>query len=327
MEKEETNRLYIYGPVPSRRLGFSLGIDIIPYKTCSLDCIYCQLGSTKQKTFQRKKYFSERIVLKQIKQILDSDQKVDYITFSGSGEPTLNSSLGNLIKKIKEITTIPVAVLTNGTLLTKESVREALLHADLVIPSLDAATQEVFDRINRPHPSLKIRKIIEGLKKFRQDFKGSIWLEILLVKGINDSPPHIQKLKEAVIEIDPERIQLNTVVRPPAEDFARPLSLSEMETVKKIFGKKAEIIAEFDKIQHTPSSLNLKDAVLAMVQRRPVTLQDMAVSLGKHKNELIKYLDMLIKEDKIKLVTHESQKYYEPFFSGNHKNNHLKGKE
>jgi len=248
---------------------------------------------------------------------LDSDQKVDYITFSGSGEPTLNSSLGNLIKKIKEITTIPVAVLTNGTLLTKESVREALLHADLVIPSLDAATQEVFDRINRPHPSLKIRKIIEGLKKFRQDFKGSIWLEILLVKGINDSPPHIQKLKEAVIEIDPERIQLNTVV----------ISLSEMETVKKIFGKKAEIIAEFDKIQHTPSSLNLKDAVLAMVQRRPVTLQDMAVSLGKHKNELIKYVDMLIKEDKIRLATHEGQKYYEPFFSGNHKIKHHKGKE
>jgi wyosine [tRNA(Phe)-imidazoG37] synthetase (radical SAM superfamily) len=311
--------LYIYGPVPSRRLDFSLGIDLLPYKTCSLDCVYCQLGRTKQKTIQRKKFLSEKAVLQQIRQILDSGQRIDTITFSGSGEPTLNSSLGSLIKEIKQITSIPVAVLTNSTLLPKKSVREALLHSDLVIPSLDAATQEVFDRINRPHPSLKIQRIIEGLKKFRQVFDGSIWLEILLVKDINDSPQHIQKLKEAVNEIRPERIQLNTVVRPPAEDFARPLSLSEMEAIKKIFGEKAEIIAEFDKIQLKPSSLDLKDAVLAMVQRRPVTLSDMAASLGRHKNELIKYLDMLLKEDKIKLVTHRDRKYYEPSSPGNHR--------
>ena len=312
-------RLYIYGPVPSRRLGFSLGIDIIPYKTCSLDCIYCQLGNTKQKTVQRKKYFPERTVLQQIKQILDSEQKIDYITFSGSGEPTLNSSLGNLIKKIREITSIPVAVLTNSTLLTKKSVREALLQADLVVPSLDAAAQEVFERINRPHPSLKIQNIIEGLRKFRQEFKGAIWLEILLVKGVNDSPSHIQKLMQAINQINPDRIQLNTVVRPPAEDFARPLSLAELQKIQKIFGRKAEIVADFDKIQLRPSSLDLKDAVLAMVQRRPVTLSDMAASLGKHKNELIKYLDMLLKEDKIQLVTHKGRKYYEPSSCGNHK--------
>jgi wyosine [tRNA(Phe)-imidazoG37] synthetase (radical SAM superfamily) len=327
MEMEETNRLYIYGPVPSRRLGFSLGIDIIPYKTCSLDCIYCQLGSTKQKTVQRKKYFSERTILEQIKQILNSDQKVDYITFSGSGEPTLNSSLGNLIKKIREITSIPVAVLTNGTLLTKKPVRKALLQADLVVPSLDAATQDVFERINRPHPSLHIQDIIEGLKEFRQEFQGSIWLEILLVKGVNDSPSHIQKLKQATKQINPDRIQLNTVVRPPAEDFAQPLSFAELQKIQKIFGRKAEIIADFDKIQLRASSLDLKDAVLAMVQRRPVTLSDLAASLGKHKNELLKYLDMLFKEKKIKLVTHKGQKYYEPLSCGNHKKNHHKGEE
>lgn len=321
----KNHRLYIYGPVPSRRLGFSLGIDIIPYKTCSLDCIYCQLGTTKQKTVERKKYFPEKTVLQQIRQILDSGQKIDYITFSGSGEPTLNSSLGSLIKKIKKITSIPVAVLTNSTLLIKKRVREELLPADLVVPSLDAATQEVFERINRPHPSLKIQRIIEGLKKFRKEYKGSIWLEILLVKGVNDPPSHIQKLKQAVNQINPDRIQLNTVVRPPAEDFARPLSLAELQSIKKVFGKKAEIIAEFDKIQLRPSSLDLKDAVLAMVRRRPVTLSDMAASLGKHKNELIKYLDMLLKEDKIKLVTHKGRKYYEPSSSENHKKKHQKG--
>jgi wyosine [tRNA(Phe)-imidazoG37] synthetase (radical SAM superfamily) len=315
----KNHNLHIYGPVPSRRLGFSLGIDIIPYKTCSLDCIYCQLGSTKLKTTRPAKFYSAETILSQIRRAVESAGEIDYITFSGSGEPTLNASLGNLIKKIKKITSIPLAVLTNGTLLTRKRVREALLHADLVIPSLDAATQEVFGRINRPHPSLKIYRIIEGIKKFRQEFKGLIWLEILLVKGINDSPPHIQKLKEAITEIQPDRIQLNTVVRPPAEDSARPLSPRELEKIKKIFGKKAEIIAEFDKIQHAPSSLNLTDAILSMVQRRPVTLLDMAASLGKQKNELIKYLDFLLKEDKIKLVTHKGRKYYEPSSSVNRK--------
>jgi len=310
---------HIYGPVPSRRLGFSLGIDIIPHKTCSLDCVYCQLGSTKLKTTRRAKFYSVVTILSQARQALESEQRIDYITFSGSGEPTLNTSLGNLIKKIKKITSIPVAVLTNGTLLMRKRVREALLHADLVIPSLDAATQEVFDKINRPHSSLKIHRVIEGMKKFRQEFKGLIWLEILLVKGINDSPSHIQKLKEAIAGINPDRIQLNTVVRPPAEDSARPLSFHELKKIKKLFGKKAEIIAEFDKIQHAPTSFNLKDAILSMVQRRPVTLSDMAVSLGKHKNELIKYLDFLLKEDKIKLVTHKGRKYYEPSASENRK--------
>jgi len=310
---------HIYGPVPSRRLGFSLGIDIIPYKTCSLDCIYCQLGSTRQKTIRRAKFYSDETILSQIRRAVESGQEIDYITFSGSGEPTLNTSLGNLIKKIKKITSISVAVLTNGTLLTRKRVREALLHADLVIPSLDAATQELFDKINRPHPSLKIHRVIEGMKKFRQEFKGLIWLEILLVKGTNDSPSHIQRLKEAIAEIKPDKIQLNTVVRPPSEDSARPLSLHELEKIKKLFGKKAEIIAEFDKIQHAPPSLNLTDAILSMVQRRPVTLSDMTISLGKHKNELIKYLDFLLKEDKIKIVTHKGRKYYEPSSSGNHK--------
>lgn len=310
---------HIYGPVPSRRLGFSLGIDIIPYKTCSLDCIYCQLGSTRKKTIRREKFYSDEIILSQIRGAVESGREINYITFSGSGEPTLNSSLGRLIKKIKKITSIPVAVLTNGTLLTRKRVREALLHADIVIPSLDATTQEVFDLINRPHPSLKIHRIIEGMKKFRKEFKGMIWLEILLVKGTNDSPSHIQKLKEAIKEIQPDRIQLNTVVRPPAEDSARPLSLRELEKIKKIFGKKAEIIAEFDKIQRAPSSLNLTDAILSMVQRRPVTLSDMTLSIGKHKNELIKHLDFLLKEDKIKIVTHKGRKYYEPSSSGNRK--------
>lgn len=304
--------LHVYGPVPSRRLGFSLGIDILPFKTCSLDCIYCQLGPTKNKIIRRQKYFSGKIILGQIKKAIDSGQRIDAITFSGSGEPTLNADIGKLILEIKKIISIPVVVLTNSTLFTRKAVRDALSATDLVIPSLDAATQEVFERINRPYPSLEIHNIIEGLKNFRQEFRGKIWLEVLLVKGLNDSPSHLQSLKKAIAEINPDRIQLNTVVRPPAVASAHPLSPAALEKIRKFLGKKAEVIAEFDKIQHFPSALNLQDAILSLVKRRPVTLSDMSISLGKHKNELIKYIDDLLKKNKIKFVIHQGKKYYEP---------------
>jgi wyosine [tRNA(Phe)-imidazoG37] synthetase (radical SAM superfamily) len=304
--------VYIYGPVPSRRLGFSLGIDIIPFKTCTLDCIYCQLGPTAHKALQRKEYFSPSEILVQIKEKLASGQRIDTITFSGSGEPTLNNTLEKLIKEIKKITPIPVAVLTNSTLFTDKTVRNALMAADLVIPSLDAATQEVFLKTNRPCSILKIQEVIEGLIMFRQEFKGSIWLEVMLVKGVNDSPPHIQKLQKAASRIKPDKIQLNTVVRPPAEKFARPLSPEEMEKKRKVFGKNCEIIAEFDKKTLKSSQKDLEGAILAMIQRRPVTLSDISASLGRHKNEIIKYLDFLLEEEKIRPVTHKGLKYFEP---------------
>ncbi|MGD8534690.1 MAG: radical SAM protein [Candidatus Aminicenantes bacterium] len=311
-KKEESLPIYIYGPVPSRRLGFSLGIDIIPFKTCTLDCIYCQLGPTTKKTLQRKKFYSQSEILLQIKERLASRQRIDIITFSGSGEPTLNKILGNFIKEIKKITSLPVAVLTNGTLFTDKTVRSSLMSSDLVIPSLDAASQEVFMKTNRPCSPLNIEDIIEGLKAFRQEFKGSIWLEIMLVKGVNDSPSHIQKLKKAVSGIKPDRVQLNTVVRPPAEKSAQPLSLDEMENIRKAFGKNCEIIAEFDKKALKSSQKDLEGAILAMIQRRPVTLSDISASLGRHKSEVIKYIDFLIEEGKIRPVTHKGLKYFEP---------------
>jgi wyosine [tRNA(Phe)-imidazoG37] synthetase (radical SAM superfamily) len=304
--------MHIYGPVPSRRLGFSLGIDIIPSKTCTLDCIYCQLGPTAGKTLQRKEYYSSSEILAQIKRMLASGQRIDTLTFSGSGEPTLNTILGKLIKEIKKISSLPIAVLTNSTLFTDKTVRNALMSADLVIPSLDAASQEIFLQINRPCSPLNIEDIIEGLKVFRQEFKGSIWLEIMLVKGVNDSLPHIQELQEAASRIKPDKIQLNTVIRPPAEKSAQPLSLQEMEKIRKEFGKNCEIIAEFDKKALKSSQKDLEGAILAMIQRRPVTLLDISASLGKHENEVIKYLDFLLKEGKIRPITHKGLKYFEP---------------
>lgn len=310
--KAKESHIHIYGPVPSRRLGFSLGVDILPYKTCTLDCIYCQLGPTPKKAVQQEEYFSADSVLAQIKKALSSGQRIDYITFSGSGEPTLNTGLEKLIRKIKKITDVPVAVLTNSTLLTEANVRKALQPADLVVPSLDAAAQEEFIEVNRPHVSLEIEDIIAGLKKFRKEFKGEIWLEIMLVKDKNDSPVQIKKLKAAAEEIQPDRVQLNTVIRPPAEEFASALSFKELEKIKKTLGNNCEIIADFSKMDQLPQRKNLENRILSIIQRRPVTLMDISTSLGKHQDEILKYLNLLTEEGSIKSVTHKDKTYYEP---------------
>jgi wyosine [tRNA(Phe)-imidazoG37] synthetase (radical SAM superfamily) len=269
------------------------------------------LGPTSKKTIERGEHFSVEKILAQIDQALSSGQRIDMITFSGSGEPTLNCILGTLIREIKKITNIPVAVLTNSTLLFDDRARADLLPADLVVPSLDAATQDIFIKVNRPHVSLKIEDIIKGLIKFRKEFKGQIWLEIMLTKGVNDSPEHIKKLKDAVDRIQPDKIHLNTVIRPPAEEFARPLSPEELKKIRKTFGENCEIIADFSSTDQWPQQKNLEDRILSIIQRRPVTLLDISTSLGKHQDEVLKYLSVLIKGGSIKTVAHKNKTYYE----------------
>lgn len=302
----------LYGPVPSRRLGFSLGIDIIPFKTCSLDCVYCQLGHVPEISTARKAYISASEILPQIEKTIDSGVRIDYLTFSGSGEPTLNSEIAKLIRNIKAITDIPVAVLTNGTLLQRPEVRKALMAADLVIPSLDAVTQDVFDRINRPHPSLRVEDIIAGIKKFRREFKGLMWIEVLLVKGFNNTVEHLNKLKTVLDDIQPDKIQLNTVVRPPAEALARPLSKAEMEQVKAFLGDRCEIIADFKRKKDDLTMKSSEDSILAMLKRRPMTTADLAASLSLHRDIVIKQLQILVERGEIRPVQHKGHVHYEP---------------
>ena len=301
---------FVYGPVPSRRLGFSLGVDILPFKTCTLDCIYCQLGPTPRPFSRRRAYFSTRDVLTQIRQALEKGGRIDVITFSGSGEPTLNKNLGPIIRGIKKMTRIPVAVLTNGTLLYRKEVREDLLAADLVVPSLDAATASVFRTVNRPHRSLKSDRILDGLLKFRREYQGQIWLEIMLVKGINDRPGDIRSFKKIVDAVRPDRVHLNTVVRPPADSRARPLSMKELERIRASLGDSVEIVASSRKRTRRKARTDLDQAILGMIRRRPVTLEDISLSLGAHRDEILKTLDLLLDGQKIRCLRHGRKIFY-----------------
>ena len=300
----------IFGPVPSRRLGFSLGVDTIPFKTCSLNCIYCQLGRTINKTIQRKEYIAADDISREIEEVLREGKRIDYITFSGSGEPTLNSEIRRMISRIKELTSIPLAILTNGTLLYRPRIREDLMEADLVIPSLDTVTQEIFEMVNRPHPSLKIEKVITGIDSFSQEFNGKVWLEIMVVKGINDSLEEIEKAAQVIKQMNLEKIQLNTVVRPPAEEFARPLTADDLNNIKTVLGKKCEIIAEFKRATQKAYKRDVEKRILSMVKRRPVTLVDISHSLGLHRNEIIKYVETLEKKHQIRTKVHSGERYY-----------------
>jgi wyosine [tRNA(Phe)-imidazoG37] synthetase (radical SAM superfamily) len=312
MLKDPEAASHIYGPVPSRRLGFSLGVDILPYKTCSFDCVYCQLGRTGRKSGRRGRYFSSRDILRQIKEAIDKNPRVDHITFSGSGEPTLHTEIGNLIRKIKKMTDIPVVVLTNSSLLTRKPVRRALMAADIVVPSLDAATAASFRRVNRPLPSVRVEDIIGALALFRREFKGRIWLEVMLVKGINDSPSDIKALKKAIDRIRPDKVQLNTVVRPPAEKWAQPLSRSALDKIKKDLGGRAEVVVDFRRRPGSPAVPDIRRTILAMAERRPVTLEDITSSLGRKEQEVRPHLETLLRWQRIRRQKHEGAVYFAP---------------
>ena len=236
---------YLYGPVKSRRLGFSLGISLTPYKACSFDCVYCQLGKTNNLTLERKEYIRISEIIAEFKAWLaekkELTRELEYITLSGSGEPTLNTGLGELIAGIRGLTPLKIAVLTNASLLADSRVRAQLLGADLIVPSLDAVTENLFARVDRPHAGIKLEDLINGLIALRREFRGKIWLEVMLIKGVNDDIRHIRKLKEVVEKINPDKLQLNSPVRTTSEAGILPVAKSKLKKIKEILGEKAEI--------------------------------------------------------------------------------------
>ena len=303
---------YLYGPVPSRRLGRSLGIDLVPHKVCTYDCIYCQIGNTTDKTLTRKEYVPIKAVLKEVKRFLeDETSSIDHLSLSGSGEPTLHSKIRLLIEGIKAMTSIPIAVLTNGSLLYEEGIRQDLLRAEIVLPSLDAVSPEVFTKINRPRSGLSIEKVIEGMVEFRKVYKDQIWLEILFCKGVNDSKEELLKTKKVVDRIQPDRIHLNTVVRPPSEKWAVSLNQKEMEEIRAFFGVKASIISEFDPHPSSVLKKDIKEEILKILRRRPLSLADLSKGMGIPQNELDKYVKPLTREGKIQTRIFSGSIYYE----------------
>jgi wyosine [tRNA(Phe)-imidazoG37] synthetase (radical SAM superfamily) len=312
MVKSSVEQKYIFGPVPSRRLGRSLGVDLVPYKTCTFDCIYCDLGRTTCKTTSRQSYVPPEEIKRELELYLSVlDKKPDYITISGSGEPTLNNNIGKIIREIKGVTSIPIAVLTNSSLLSMDEVRRDLLEADVILPSLDAITPTLFEYINRPHAALRIEEIISSLIQFRKQYGGQIWLEILFCRGANDGNEEVEKFKRVIEKIQPDRVQLNTPVRPPAEDFVFPLTLTQLEEIRKTLGNKAEIISEFAAPLGEEFNSVKDTEILNLIKRRPCTTEDISKALGLRIDEVVKHLDHLRKAGAVRYRVFEHRCYFE----------------
>lgn len=302
---------YIFGPVASRRLKRSLGVDLVPYKTCSFDCIYCELGRTTCLTVDRNEYVPYDEIITNLANFLQETlHPPDYITLGGSGEPTLHSQIGRIISEIKNITSIPVAILTNASTLFQDDVKDELMPADIVLPSLDAVTPSAFEFINRPHPSLTINDIVRGLIDFNRAFAGELWLEVLFCQGINDESGETTRLREAIKEINPDKVQLNTVDRPPAQDFVVPVSGEKLAAIQRLFGERAEIISGSLADKPQSPEANPKFRVFDLLSRRPCTVDDMVQALGFNRKELGGLLALLLKEGKILSRLYNNQRYF-----------------
>ncbi|MFO7889929.1 MAG: radical SAM protein [bacterium] len=305
---------YLFGPVPSRRLGMSLGIDLVPHKVCTLNCVYCECGPTTNLTLERKEYVPYDIVVKELNQYLNNNPSPDYLTFSGSGEPTLNSRIGDVLNYIKKnYPDIPVAVLTNGTLFSDPRVRKEILHADVVLPSLDAASDLCFRIINRPFHSLDINEYIKGLIDFSKEYTGEIWLEVFILPGHNNNKEELQLLKEAFEKIKPDIIQINTLDRPGTVASLKAADKQELQKIADFWNlDKVEIIATAPKRKEIKSYReDIETAILETISRRPCTLGDLAEILGLHVNEINKYLDVLEADNKIKVVKQPRGNFYQ----------------
>jgi wyosine [tRNA(Phe)-imidazoG37] synthetase (radical SAM superfamily) len=285
---------YVFGPVPSRRLGRSLGVDLVPYKTCTYDCVYCQLGRTTRLS-------AEPVAGPPVEEIVAEVQsslhlQPDFLTLGGSGEPTLHEELEELVRRLREVSPVPLAVLTNGSLFWREEIREALDPVDVVLPSLDVATPELFARVNRPCPEVTFDLMLEGLRTFARTYTGKIWLEILLLEGISDSEEHVAQLAQLVEEMQPELVQLNTVDRPPAEPQARAVSAERLEALAALFTPPAEVVADTTGVHAEAEFTATRELVLSALRRRPCSTADLARGLGAHPNEVLKHVGELIAE-------------------------------
>lgn len=249
----------VYGPVPSWRLGRSLGIDAIcREKTCSFDCIYCQLGSTKHKTSKRKEFVGKEELETELKKALKR-VKADIVTFSGTGEPTLASNLMELIETVKENTELPVAILTNSSLFNSSEVRKALKEFDLIVAKLDASNEETFKEVNRPLEGITFRDTLKGIKKIRKEFKeGRFALQSMFVEK---NKGNAKEIAEIAREIQPDEIQIDTPLRPCG---VKPLSRKEIQGIKKEF-KGMNAVTVYEKKKPIVKVLDLKETRI----RRP----------------------------------------------------------
>jgi wyosine [tRNA(Phe)-imidazoG37] synthetase (radical SAM superfamily) len=295
---------YVFGPVPSRRLGQSLGIDTIPLKTCNWNCVYCQLGRTVPLTNQRQEYYPREKILLEIRQALEAHTAggIDWITFVGSGEPTLHSGLGWLIQEVKGLTDLPVAVITNGSTLYQQELRNDLGAADAVLPTLDAGKPWLYQKINRPHPEITLERLLEGMRAFRDGYAGQLWVEVMLVCGLNDTEIALADIAAALQTIQPDEIHLNLPTRPPAETWVRPTDDAGLLRAQAILGETARVVHPASGSFDVSGAADLNEAIVGILTRHPMREDELIRTLNDSHQDVNQALSRLAASGRAQVV-------------------------
>jgi wyosine [tRNA(Phe)-imidazoG37] synthetase (radical SAM superfamily) len=304
---------YVFGPVPSRRLRRSLGVDPIPLKTCNWNCVYCQLGRTVPLTGERGNYAPAGQIVEEVHRALDAHRsgEVDWVTFVGSGEPTLHESLGWMIRRIKALTATPVAVITNGSLLYRREVREELSVADAVLPSLDAGTDSLYRAINRPHPTFTFDRLLDGLAEFRHGYTGKLWIEVMLVKQLNDNEAALKDLAAVLSRIEPDEVHISLPLRPPAEPWVEPAGPDDLARASSILGTIARVLPPIPEGVDLSGCEDLIDAVIGVISRHPMEEEDLVRTLERWKpDDVCKVLGKLGTSGRAQVVTRFGRRFW-----------------
>jgi len=304
---------YIYGPIPSRRLGQSLGIDPIPLKTCNWNCVYCQLGRTVPLTNARRDYLPPDAIIAEVQAALAAHPRgtIDWISFVGSGEPTLHASLGLMIRQVKAMTTIPVAVITNGALLERPDVRAELLAADAVLPTLVAGTALLYRAIVRPWPELTFERLVEGLVAFRRGYTGKLWVEVMLMAGLNDTDTALRDLAVVLRRVAPDAIHLTLPERPPAEPWVAPPDETGIRRAVATLGELAEVVHPAQGSVDLSGSDNVLDAVVAVITRHPIREAELTRVLERWTpGQVEQAMADLAASGRAQVVTHDGQRFW-----------------
>jgi len=306
----------VFGPVPSRRLGRSLGINNIPPpKRCSYSCIYCQLGRTKILTTERRQFYDTRVLKRALSERLTeiNEDDIDYITFVPDGEPTLDESLGEHVKVIRESLDKPIAILTNSSLISIEGVRRDLMKFDLVSIKLDAVSEEVWRKINRPHPSLNLSDILDGMRIFRREFPGKLISETMLIDGVNSERSEIKQIADELSKIDPDKAYLAIPTRPPAENWVKPVNEEKLVESYEVFSEslgrdRVELLIGYEGMEFKIGRDPVKD-LLSIATIHPIRLDYIYQILSKlihNPNELI---ERLVNSGEMRIVKYRGKTF------------------
>lgn len=310
---ESLRMKYVFGPVPSRRLGRSLGIDPVPLKTCNWNCVYCQLGRTAPLIADRGDYAPAALIVEEVNQVLEARRSgdVDWVTFVGSGEPTLHEGLGWMIRQVKAMTRIPVAVITNGSLLDRPDVREELSAADAVLPSLDAGSASLYHTVNRPHPAFTFERLIDGLVDFRRSYAKKLWIEVMLVNNLNDGESALSDLAAVLSRIEPDEVHISLPLRPPAEAWVEPAGEDGLARAKEILGSVGRILPPIPEGAELPESEDLVDAVIGVISRHPMEEEELGRALERWRpGDVCKVLGKLAASGRAQVVSSYGRRFW-----------------